>query len=79
VLAEAHAALGHKLASHRAQAEALAAQGNLVGAVEQVSIGLRAGDGDFYELSVAEARRREWQELLASETSRKASESGKKK
>lgn len=71
LLAGAHAALGHKLASHRAEAEAMAAQGNLPAALEQINLGLKAGDGDFYELSVAEARRREWQETLASETPKK--------
>jgi predicted Zn-dependent protease len=71
LLAQAHAALGHKLASHCAEAEAFAAQGNLTGAVEQINLGLKAGDGNFYELSAAEARRREWQELLAAETARK--------
>jgi len=71
LLARAHAALGHKLASHRAEAEAMAAQGNLTAALEQINLGLKAGDGDFYELSAAEARRREWQETLSSETSKK--------
>jgi predicted Zn-dependent protease len=67
LLARAHASLGHNLASHLAEAEALAAQGKLAAAVEQVNIGLKSGDGDFYELSVAEARRREWQESLTNE------------
>ncbi len=71
LLAQAHAALGHKLGSHRAEAESLAAQGNLAGAVEQIGLGLKAGDGDFYELSAAEARRREWQETLAAENRKK--------
>jgi hypothetical protein len=53
------------------QAQALAAQGNLAAALEQINLGLKAGDGDFYELSVAEARRREWQEILATETNKK--------
>jgi predicted Zn-dependent protease len=60
--AEAHAALGHRLASHRAQAEYAALSGNLPAAIEQISLGLKAGDGSFHELSAAEARRREWQE-----------------
>ncbi|MFN3750379.1 MAG: M48 family metalloprotease [Thiobacillus sp.] len=59
--AEAHAQLGHRLQSHRAQAEALALAGNLVGAIEQINLGIRAGDGSFHELSAAEARRREWE------------------
>jgi predicted Zn-dependent protease len=58
--AQAHAQLGHKLLSHRAQAEAAALSGNLVAAVEQISLGIKAGDGSFHEMSVAEARRREW-------------------
>ncbi len=60
--AEAHARLNHRLLSHRAQAEAAALSGNLVAAIEQITLGLKAGDGSFQELSAAEARRREWQE-----------------
>jgi predicted Zn-dependent protease len=71
LLAQAHAALGHRLASHRAEAEALAALGNLGAAMEQINLGLKAGDGDFYELSAAEARRREWQEALTAESGKK--------
>ncbi len=59
--AQTHAQLGHRLQSHRAQAEAAALSGNLVAAIEQVSLGIKAGDGSFYELSAAEARRREWE------------------
>jgi predicted Zn-dependent protease len=61
--ARTHAQLGHRLLSHRAQAEASALSGNLIAAVEQVSLGIKAGDGSFHELSAAEARRREWQAL----------------
>ncbi|MEW6119920.1 MAG: M48 family metalloprotease [Pseudomonadota bacterium] len=61
--AEAHARLGHRLLSHRAQAEAVALAGNLVAAIEQINLGLKAGDGSFHDLSAAEARRREWTAL----------------
>lgn len=61
--AEIHAQLGHRLLSHRAQAEATALSGNLVAAIEQITLGIKAGDGSFHELSAAEARRREWQEM----------------
>lgn len=61
--AQAHAQLGHKLLSHRAQAEAAALAGNLIAAIEQIEMGIRAADGSFYDLSSAEARRREWQAL----------------
>jgi len=59
--AQAHAQLGHRLLSHSAQAEADALSGNLVAAIEQINLGLKAGDGSFQDLSAAEARRREWQ------------------
>ena len=65
--AETHARLGHRLLSHRAQAEAAALSGNLIAAIEQISLGIKAGDGSFHELSAAEARRREWQELEKSQ------------
>ena len=65
--AEAHAQLGHRLQSHRAQAEASALSGNLVAAIEQIRLGIKAGDGSFHELSAAEARRREWEEAEKSQ------------
>ncbi len=65
LLGRAHAMLGQRLASHRATAEALALSGNLRAAIEQLNLGLKAGDGDFYDLSSAEARRKEWQAILA--------------
>jgi predicted Zn-dependent protease len=57
--ARAHAALNQRLAQYRAQAEAYARMGNIGAAVEQLQIGLRGGDGDFYQKSSAEARLRE--------------------
>jgi predicted Zn-dependent protease len=61
--ARAYAALNKRLAQHRAQAEAYARMGNLTGAMEQLRIGLKSGDGDFYQLSSAEARLRELRKL----------------
>jgi|KBSSwiStaDraftv2_1062776.scaffolds.fasta_scaffold303062_1 beta-barrel assembly-enhancing protease len=57
--AEAYGATGQRLQQHRAQAEAYALSGSLPAAIEQLQIGLRAGDGDFYQLSSAEARLKE--------------------
>jgi predicted Zn-dependent protease len=71
LLARAEAALNHKLASHRAEAESLAVTGNLPAALEQINIGLKSGDGNFYELSAAEARRREWQAAITAESDKK--------
>lgn len=65
--AQAHAQLGQRLLSHSAQAEADALSGNLVAAIEQINLGLKAGDGSFHEMSAAEARRREWQEAEKSQ------------
>ena len=48
-----------KLAQHRAIGEAYFRRGNLIGAVEQLQIAVKAKDGDFYEISSAEARLRE--------------------
>jgi predicted Zn-dependent protease len=65
--AQTHAQQGHRLLSHRAQAEAAALSGNLIAAIEQMSLGIKAGDGSFHELSAAEARQREWQEAEKSQ------------
>jgi predicted Zn-dependent protease len=61
--ARSYAGLNRRLAQHRAQAEAYVRMGNLTGAVEQLQIGLKSGDGDFYQLSSAEARMRELRRL----------------
>jgi predicted Zn-dependent protease len=61
--ARVYAALNRPLAQHRALAEAYARQGNYGAAVEQLRIGLKSGDGDFYQLSGAEARLRELRRL----------------
>jgi predicted Zn-dependent protease len=57
--AEAYARVGQKLQQHRAQAEAYLLRGSLPAAIEQLQMGLRAGDGDYYQQSSAEARLRE--------------------
>lgn len=63
--ARAHGLSGRVLAQNRAQAEASLLLGNLPRAVEQLQAGLKAGDGDFFELSAAEARLRELRARLA--------------
>jgi predicted Zn-dependent protease len=61
--ARAYAALNKQLAQHRAQAEAYVRMGNLSAAVEQLRIGLKSGDGDFYQMSSAESRLKELRRL----------------
>jgi predicted Zn-dependent protease len=51
-----YAALGKRLAQHQAQAEVYVLRGSLPAAIEQLQLAQAAGDGNFYELSVVEAR-----------------------
>lgn len=69
--ARAYALLNKPLAQHRAQAEAYVRMGNLTGAVEQLQIGLKSGDGDFYQMSSTEARLRQLRQLDAEERKEK--------
>jgi beta-barrel assembly-enhancing protease len=57
--AQTYAALGKRLLQHQSQGEAYALQGNLPGAIDQLQIARAAGDGDFYQLSMVDARLRE--------------------
>ncbi len=52
----AYAMQGRRFAQHRSTGEAYARMGNVRAAIEQMQIALRSGDGDFYQLSAAEAR-----------------------
>ena len=65
--AKSYAALGKRLLQHQALAEVYFLQGTLRGAVEQLQLAQRSGDGDFYQLSSVEARLREFRNLLAEE------------
>ena len=48
--------IGKRLLQHQAQAEYYALQGSLPAAIEQLQLARSAGDGDFYQLSVVDAR-----------------------
>lgn len=63
--AEAYARLGKRLLSHQAQAEAYVRESNVAAAVEQLQLAQKAGDGDFYQSSIVEARLRELRRELA--------------
>jgi predicted Zn-dependent protease len=56
--AKAYAELGNRMQQHRHQAELYAWQGDLKGAVVQLELAIKAGDGDFYQASVVETRLR---------------------
>jgi predicted Zn-dependent protease len=61
--ARCYAALNKRLSQYRAQAEAYVRMGNVGAAVEQLQIGLKSGDGDFFQLSSAESRLRELRKM----------------
>ena len=65
VAAKTYATLGKQLLQHQHLAEYYAWQGNLRAAVAQLELAVKAGDGDFYQLSVAESRLRAVRQELA--------------
>jgi predicted Zn-dependent protease len=58
IAARAYAELGKKMQQHRHQGEYYVWQGDLRGAVTQYELASKAGDGDFFQSSVVEARLR---------------------
>ena len=57
--ARAYAGQGKRLLQHQAQAEVYILQGSLPAAIEQLQFAQSSGDGNFYELSVVDARLKE--------------------
>ena len=57
--AKAYASQGKRLLQHQAQAEVYMLQGSLPAAIEQLQFAQTSGDGNFYDLSVVEARLKE--------------------
>jgi predicted Zn-dependent protease len=53
---QAYTQQGKNLLRHRAQGEAYYRAYDVPGAVEQMELAVKAGDGDFYQLSIVEAR-----------------------
>ena len=65
--AKTYASLGKRALQHQAQGEVYALQGALPAAIEQLQLARNAGDGDFYQLSVVDARLKELRALHAQE------------
>jgi len=65
--AKAYAALGKRLLQHHSQSEAYVLQGSLPAAIEQLQLARSAGDGDFYQLSMVDARLKELRAQYATE------------
>jgi predicted Zn-dependent protease len=57
--AKGYAGIGKRLLQHQSQAEVYVLQGSLGAAIEQLQLAQSAGDGDFYEQSVVDARLRQ--------------------
>jgi len=68
---KAAAALGRRAQQHRATAEIYALQGQTAAAIEQLQFAQRAGDANFYELSVIDARLRDLKRRLEEELKEK--------
>jgi len=68
--AKSYAATGKRLLQHQALAEAYLLQGTLTGAIEQLQLAQKSGDGDFYQLSGVEARLRQLRVLQMEEKKR---------
>jgi predicted Zn-dependent protease len=66
--AKTYAALGKRLLQHQAQGEYYALEGSLPAAIEQMQLARAAGDGDFYQLSVVDARLKDLRAQHALET-----------
>ncbi len=65
--ARTYSALGKRSLQHQAQAEVYALQGSLPAAIEQLQLARSAGDGDFYQLSVVDAKLKELRAQYAQE------------
>lgn len=63
--ARGYASLNKEFLSHQALAEAYVHRGNLSSAIEQLQIALKTREGDFYQLSSAEARLKQLKTLDA--------------
>lgn len=69
--AESYAGLGRGAQQHHALAEVSALQGDTAAAILQLQLAQAAGDADFYELSVIEARLREMKQRQLDELKEK--------
>jgi predicted Zn-dependent protease len=71
LLAKVYAAQGKQALQHIALAEAYAIQVNWKAAMQQLELARREKDAQYYELSVIDAREREWKEAHKDELTEK--------
>jgi predicted Zn-dependent protease len=72
LLARANFGLDRRAEGYLAQAEALSQQELLAPAIEQLELARKAGDGDYYTLSIVDARLHDWRDRLKQEKSKQA-------
>ncbi len=72
-LSEANFALGRQAEGHLIKAEALYGRDLVAAALEQLDLARKAGDGDYYTLSIVDARMRAWRQSLPPVTEAKVS------
>ena len=61
---QAYTQQGKNLLRHQAQGEAYYRSYNLASAIEQLELALKSGDGDFYQLSIVEARLKQLRQMM---------------
>lgn len=64
VLAKSYAMQSKVLLSHQAQSEAYYRKYDLARAIEQMELAAKAGDGDFYQKSIVEARLKQLRQMM---------------
>lgn len=65
---QAYTMQGKDLLRHQAQGDAYYYSYNVPSAIEQLELALKSGDGDFYQLSIVEARLKQLRQMLADAT-----------
>ena len=68
LLAKAYSMQNKSLLSHQALSEAYYRKYDLKRAIEQMDLAAKANDGDFYQLSIVEARLKELRKKAADES-----------
>lgn len=61
---QAYTQQGKNLLRHQAQGEAYFRNFHLASAIEQMELALKSGDGDFYQLSIVEARLKQLRQMM---------------
>jgi predicted Zn-dependent protease len=69
---QAYTQQGKNLLRHQSQGEAYFRSFNLASAIEQMELALKSGDGDFYQLSIVEARLKQLRQMMGDPKEKKS-------